>query len=68
MASKTSQTACGAPGRFLSKLDTSARGGMVFSIQDELGLPILFAGLGEHSDDLVPFDPQAFVSGILSTH
>ena len=41
------------------------RGGMVFAIQHELGLPILFAGLGERPEDLIPFDPDAFVRGIL---
>jgi len=56
----------GVTGIILTKLDTSARGGMAFSIQDELGLPIVFAGLGERSEDLVPFDPVAFVKGILA--
>jgi len=53
-------------GVILSKLDSSARGGMAFAIQKELGLPILFAGLGEKPEDLQPFDPDAFVQGILS--
>ena len=53
-------------GVILAKLDSSARGGMVFAIQDELGLPILFAGLGESIDDLEPFDPDAFINGILT--
>ncbi len=53
-------------GVILSKLDSSARGGMAFAIQRELGLPILFAGLGEKPEDLIPFDPDAFVKGILS--
>ena len=52
-------------GIILAKLDTSARGGMAFAIQQELGLPILFAGLGEKPEDLTPFDPDAFVNGIL---
>lgn len=52
-------------GVILSKLDSSARGGMAFAIQRELGLPILFAGLGEKPEDLTPFDPDAFVNGIL---
>jgi len=52
-------------GVILAKLDSSARGGMAFAIQKELGLPILFAGLGETADDLEPFDPDAFVSGIM---
>ena len=54
-------------GVILSKLDSSARGGMAFAIQKELGLPILFAGLGEKPEDLQPFDPDAFVEGILSS-
>ena len=52
-------------GVILAKLDSSARGGMVFAIQSELDLPILYAGLGERVDDLQPFDPDAFISGIL---
>lgn len=52
-------------GVILSKLDSSARGGMAFAIQRELGLPILFAGLGEKPEDLIPFDPDAFVEGVL---
>jgi fused signal recognition particle receptor len=54
-------------GVILAKLDSSARGGMAFAIQRELGLPILFAGLGEKADDLQSFDPDAFVDGILLT-
>ncbi len=53
-------------GVILSKLDSSARGGMAFAIQRELGLPILFAGLGEKTEDLQPFDPAAFVDGALA--
>lgn len=52
-------------GVILTKLDSSARGGMAFAILRELGLPILFAGLGEKPEDLIPFDPDAFVDGIL---
>jgi fused signal recognition particle receptor len=53
-------------GVILAKLDSSARGGMAFAIERELGLPILFAGLGEKAEDLQPFDPDAFVEGILA--
>jgi fused signal recognition particle receptor len=56
-----------ATGVILTKLDTSARGGMAFAIQRELALPILFAGLGEKLEDLEPFDPDAFVDGILNS-
>jgi len=52
-------------GIILAKLDSSARGGMAFAIQRELGLPILYAGLGEQPDDLEPFDPDAFIAGIM---
>ncbi len=52
-------------GVILAKLDSSARGGMAFAIQRDLGLPILFAGLGERPDDLQPFDPDLFIQGIL---
>ena len=52
-------------GVILAKLDSSARGGMAFAIQQTLNLPILFAGLGEKPEDLTPFDPDAFVDGIL---
>ena len=52
-------------GVILAKLDSSARGGMAFAIQDYLKLPILYAGLGEGLDDLQPFDPDAFIKGIL---
>ena len=53
-------------GVILAKLDSSARGGMVFAIQHDLALPVLFAGLGERAQDLMPFDPDAFVKGILA--
>jgi len=53
-------------GIILAKLDSSARGGMAFAIQQELGLPIIFAGLGESPEDLQPFDPDLFVDGILT--
>ena len=58
--------AVGVTGVILAKLDSSARGGMAFAIQRELGLPILFAGLGEKAEDLMPFDSQAFVKGVLA--
>ena len=64
---KAFKEAVGVTGVILTKLDSSARGGMAFAIQRELGLPILFAGLGEKPEDLIPFDPDAFVRGILSS-
>ena len=59
--------AVGVSGVILAKLDSSARGGMAFAIQRELGMPILYAGLGEQPEDLQPFDPDAFIEGILSS-
>ena len=53
-------------GVILTKLDSSARGGMAFAIQKELHVPILFAGLGEKPEDLEPFDRVEFVNGILA--
>jgi fused signal recognition particle receptor len=63
---KAFREAVGVTGVILSKLDSSARGGMAFAIQNELKLPILFVGLGEKPEDLIPFDPDAFVDGILA--
>ena len=54
-------------GIILAKLDSSAKGGMVFAIQDQLKLPILFTGVGESNQDLVPFNPELFITGILNT-
>ena len=53
-------------GIILAKLDSSARGGMAFAIQKELGLPILYAGLGEKPEDLQPFDREAFIQGMFA--
>jgi fused signal recognition particle receptor len=53
-------------GTVLAKLDSSARGGVGFAIASTLDLPILYAGTGEGIDDLSPFDPQAFINGILN--
>ncbi|HAV76163.1 MAG TPA: signal recognition particle-docking protein FtsY [Anaerolineae bacterium] len=62
---KAFKEAVNVTGVILSKLDSSARGGMVLAIQRELDLPVLFAGLGEKPDDLTMFDPDAFIQGIL---
>ena len=52
-------------GIILTKLDSTAKGGIVFAIEEELGLPVRFVGTGEQLDDFAEFDPQAFVDGIL---
>jgi fused signal recognition particle receptor len=51
-------------GVVLTKLDGSARGGIVFAIETELGIPVKLVGLGETIGDLVPFDPDEFVSAL----
>ena len=51
-------------GVILTKLDGTAKGGMVFSIYRELGVPVRFVGTGEGIDDLAPFDAAAFVDGL----
>lgn len=59
------QEAVEVTGVVVTKLDSTARGGMVFAIGRELGLPVYFIGTGEGVDDLVPFDREAFVSGLI---
>ena len=51
-------------GVVLTKLDGSAKGGIVFAIESELGLPVKLVGLGEGVDDLVDFDPEQFVNAL----
>ncbi|MBA2464436.1 MAG: signal recognition particle-docking protein FtsY [Nocardioidaceae bacterium] len=52
-------------GIVLTKLDGSAKGGIVVTVQRELGVPVKLVGLGEGADDLAPFDPDAFVAALL---
>lgn len=56
--------ACGITGIVLTKLDGTARGGVVIGIKQELGIPIKFIGVGEQADDLQPFDPNAFAKAL----
>jgi fused signal recognition particle receptor len=58
--------AAGATGVVLTKLDGSARGGIVLAIYRELALPVLFVGVGESVDDLVPFDPADYARALLA--
>ena len=58
--------AVGVTGIVLTKLDGTARGGIVVAIEDQLGLPVKFIGVGEGIDDLIPFDPDAFVDALLA--
>ncbi len=57
--------ASGVTGVVLTKLDSSAKGGMAFAIRRELGLPIVFIGTGEHFEDFAPFDAEKFVNGLI---
>ncbi len=59
------RAAIGVTGLVVSKLDGSAKGGVVFALAKEFGLPIRFVGLGETADDLREFDPVAFVDALL---
>jgi fused signal recognition particle receptor len=52
-------------GVVLTKLDGTARGGIVIAVERQLGVPVKFVGLGEGLDDLLPFDPDSFVGDLL---
>ncbi len=56
--------AVGVTGVFVAKLDGTAKGGVIFAIARELGLPVRFVGTGETLDDLAEFDAEAFVNGL----
>lgn len=55
----------GIDGIIITKLDGTAKGGALFGVARALELPILYVGVGESEEDLIPFDPQAFVDGLL---
>ncbi len=56
--------AVGLTGIVLTKLDSTARGGIVFAIVERLGVPVAFVGIGEEPDDLVAFDPRSFLDAL----
>ena len=56
----------GVTGIVLTKLDGSAKGGIVVSVQNALGVPVNLVCMGEGSEDLAPFDPQGFVDAIVN--
>ncbi len=58
--------AIGVSGIVLTKLDSTAKGGIVLAICDQLKIPIQFIGTGETLDDLVPFDPETFIEALMS--
>ncbi len=53
-------------GVVLTKLDGTARGGIVLAVRTELGVPVVLVGTGEGADDLAPFDPSSFARGLVS--
>jgi fused signal recognition particle receptor len=55
----------GVTGLVLAKLDGTAKGGVVFAVEQELGVPVKAVGTGEHFRDLVPFETEAFVDALL---
>jgi fused signal recognition particle receptor len=58
--------ATGLTGIVLTKLDSTAKGGIVFAIEADLGVPVRFVGVGEQVADLLPFDPEAFVAALFA--
>jgi fused signal recognition particle receptor len=60
--------AAGVTGIVLAKLDGTARGGVVLGIAQELGVPVRYVGVGEGQDDLVDFEPEAFVRALFAPH
>ena len=56
----------GLTGIVLTKLDSTAKGGIVFAIEDALKVPVRFVGVGERLGDLLPFDPDAFVAALFA--
>ena len=56
----------GLTGIILTKLDSTAKGGIVFAIEHDLGVPVRFVGVGEQAGDLLPFDPAAFVAALFA--
>ncbi|HXI79499.1 MAG TPA: signal recognition particle-docking protein FtsY [Verrucomicrobiae bacterium] len=61
---KAFHDAVGLTGIVLTKLDSTAKGGIVFAIEHDLGVPVRFVGVGEKAEDLLPFDPDAFVAAL----
>jgi len=61
---KAFHDAVGLTGIVLTKLDSTAKGGIVFAIEHDLGVPVRFVGVGETASDLLPFDPEAFVAAL----
>ena len=63
---KAFHEAVGLTGIVLTKLDSTAKGGIVFAIEHDLGVPVRYVGVGERAQDLLPFDPDAFVEALFA--
>jgi fused signal recognition particle receptor len=63
---KAFHEAVGLTGIVLTKLDSTAKGGIVFAIEHDLGIPVRFIGVGEKIDDILPFNPDAFVQALFA--
>ena len=65
LQAKQFQEIAGVTGMALTKLDGTAKGGIVVAVADALQIPVKYVGVGEQMDDLMPFDPQAFVEALV---
>ncbi len=66
MQAEEFKRSAGLTGIVLTKLDGTAKGGIVFAITTRLGVPVKYVGVGEQADDLIPFDPEEFAEALLS--
>ena len=66
MQAQTFKEATNVTGIVLTKLDGTAKGGIVLAIRNEMHIPVKFVGLGEQMDDLQPFDPEQYVYGLFA--
>ena len=65
LQAKSFKEAASITGVVLTKLDGTAKGGIVFAISEELGIPVKYVGVGEQIDDLMPFEPRSFAEALL---
>ncbi len=66
MQAKAFHESAGLTGIALTKLDSTAKGGIAFAIEQEVGVPVLFVGVGERMEDLIDFDPNAFAQAMFA--
>jgi fused signal recognition particle receptor len=66
MQAKAFHDSAGLTGIALTKLDSTAKGGIAFAIEQEVGVPVLFVGVGEKLEDLIDFDPNAFAQAMFA--